>query len=330
MGSRNVVRTIAINNGKLTYEVPEGATRGHWYRNGKIIDNPDTYRFYDKSIEGYRKLGDIRFSFSNNKVTTKVAETPVDTPYWDKLYKDKETEKDRTYSLNRAQKIPFGTKYINLRTKGRMNLATVPINLLDSIAINTGRSNTNIATNLGLVGKESTFGGRSIPIENAMYKKLGKSNPEVYENIVLDPYSITTNHAYHVNKYADYWEAINNKYGYTVDPYLYEQGKERLNAEKHLIKLENAAKDAYINNRIKDNTPHYSDNFLADSFARYAANPTAYNPGQANYVQMVDNLANEVFNEPQVQAWWNKEGKDYYEKGLKERRRLENAGKKSK
>ena len=326
MGSRNVVRTIAINNGKLTYEVPEGATRGAWYRNGKKINNPDDYRFYDNSIGAYRRLGDIRYKFTykgnKEEAELETAETPVDMPYWNKIWTDSHDERVKSLERNKQQRIPFGDRYITLRTKGRMNLATIPINMLDSIAINTGRSNTDIATNLGLVGKESTFGGRSIPLENAFYKKRGEVNPAVYKDIIYDPYDLTTNHAYHVNKYADYEAAISKKYN------TYKEN--RLDADKQLAAIEQEAKDAYINNRFKDNTPHYSDNFLADSFARYAANPAAYNPGQDNYVPMVNNIANEVFNEAQIKKWWNEEGKGYYEKGLKERRRLESAGKKSK
>ena len=39
---------------------------------------------------------------------------------------------------------------------------------------------------------------------------------------------------------------------------------------------------------------------MADAFARYADDPNNYNPGQRNYVQMVTNIANEVWSNHQI------------------------------
>ena len=39
--------------------------------------------------------------------------------------------------------------------------------------------------------------------------------------------------------------------------------------------------------------------------------------GQGNYVQMVSNIANEVWSNSQIQNWWNTKGIKYYNKGLK-------------
>ena len=71
-----------------------------------------------------------------------------------------------------------------------MNLADVPVNMLDSIARNTGRSKTNIKTNLGLVGKESTFGGYSKVLGNA------------WDSYPINPYLLVNNHAYYINPEA--------------------------------------------------------------------------------------------------------------------------------
>ena len=56
---------------------------------------------------------------------------------------------------------------------------------------------------------------------------------------------------------------------------------------------------------------------LANAFVRYADNPYNYNSEQENYVQMVSNITNEVWSNPQIQNWWNTEGIKYYNKGLK-------------
>lgn len=318
MKNRKIIKRIAINNGYLSYEIDNDNHKGYWYRNGKKIKNPNSYRVYDKSVGGYRRLGDVKYKsvYINNKeeLIPETVETPIDMPYWNKLLNDASEESNKLDKNIKAQSFKFGDKSITLKTKGRMNLATIPINMLDSIAINTGRSNTNIVTNLGLVGKESTFGGISIPIEKKYHKSRGESTNIDYKDWIFNPYDLTTNHAYFVNKYRDYYRQIDKNH----ETYL----SSRLERDKRLVSIEKQAKEAYINNRIKDKTPHYHQNLLADSFIRYAVNPIKYNPGQGNYVQMVNNIGTEVWNEPQIQSWWNTEGQHYYNKGLAERKTL--------
>ena len=77
-------------------------------------------------------------------------------------------------------------------------------------------------------------------------------------------------------------------------------------------------KYAYNHNGIKSNTKQYHNNILADAFARYDDKHTKYNPGQKNYVQMVTNIGNEVWSDPQIRKWWDEEGFKYYKKGLNE------------
>ena len=168
-----------------------------------------------------------------------------------------------------------------------MNLADVPVNMLDSIARNTGRSRTNIKTNLGLVGKESTFGGYSKVLGNAW-----KSYP-------INPITLVNNFSYYVTPEEDYLQAVYKNVNIVGD-------------------VEKKAKYAYERGLIKQRTKQYHDNILADAFARYADNPSKYNPGQSNYVKMVTNIGNEVWSDPQIQNWWKTSGRNQYNKGLKE------------
>lgn len=217
------------------------------------------------------------------------------TPYIDKLQKQRQDVLHQRMYNNESQRFLPSQNTITLRTKGNMNLADVPVNMLDSITINTGRSKTNIKTNLGLVGKESTFGGYS--------KALGfPLNPNIY----IDPYTLVNNHSYSIAPEDDYFSAIFkflSKNNFSDQAYI--------DAEKNI-------EYAYKHNLIKPRTKHYHDNILADAFARYADNPKKYNPGQGNYVQMVTNIGNEVWSDPQIQNWWNTQGIKYYNKGLKE------------
>lgn len=253
-----------------------------WYYNGKQLtrEQVSKYRFYDSKKKSNMKLmpnGDIE----------------VDTPYLNKLFASahqKELDKDMA---SRKQSMYPSKKIITLKTKGNMNLADIPTNMLDSIAINTGRSKTNIKTNLGLVGKESTFGGHS--------KALG--NPWNKEDII-DPYFLVNNHAYFVSPEQDYLMAINKKI--------------RQSDDQSKIDAENNVRYAYKHGLIKSKTKQYHSNILADAFSRYANNPSRYNPGQGNYVSMVTRIGNEVWNDPQIVQWWDTEGKHYYNKGLNE------------
>ena len=261
---------------KLTYK------DGKWYRNGVEISDLNNYKFYDTKSKSYMKL------------TNYGTVTPY-TPYLDKLHNQTSEELAKKDSLRLKQSFIPSNKIITLKTKGRMNLTDVPVNMLDSIAINTGRSNTDIKTNLGLVGKESTFLGYS--------KALGNPLP----NTKVNPDHMVYNHAYYNTPARDYKAAIYKKIG------------RNFYSDQSYIDAEKNVKYAYEHGLIKPQTKQYHDNMLADAFARYADNPSKYNPGQGNYVKMVTNIGNEVWDDPQIQNWWNTEGIKHYNKGLKER-----------
>lgn len=262
---------IKLNNNNVLKYI-----NGKWYRNNQIFTPYvlSRYKFFDKKTNQYMQLQE------NN---------PNPTPYTPNLNKLKQdSNKKRTYT-----KFLPSQKVITLKTKGKMNLADIPVNLLDSIAINTGRSNTNIKNNLGLIGKESTFGGKS--------KALG--NPVNFKEYI-SPYKLTNNHSFFVNPEKDYYGEVARRFN--------------LNTNDGLNKAEENVKYAYNHNGIKSNTKQYHNNILADAFARYADNPKKYNPGQSNYTQMVTNIGNEVWNDPQIQNWWNTSGRQQYNIGLKE------------
>lgn len=76
-----------------------------------------------------------------------------------------------------------------------------------------------------------------------------------------------------------------------------QEGKDPITA---VIDAEKDAEYAYKHNNIKERTKHYHDNIMADAFVKYADNPNKYNLGQGNYIQMVTNIGNEVWNDPQI------------------------------
>lgn len=276
--SQNGSKINLNNNSILEYK------DGKWYKDGKHFTNYGLkkYKFYDAKKKSYMQLNKDGYA------------EPY-TPYLDKLSEQVTRNESKRNTIDSEQSFNPSNKIITLKTKGMMNLADVPINMLDSIARNTGRSRTNIKTNLGLVGKESTFGERS--------KALGYPWSRLS---FIFPYELVNNHAYFTSPENDYMGAINKK---IWDNNL--SSEAIINAEKNV-------KYAYKHGLIKPKTKHYHDNILADAFARYADDPKNYNSGQSNYVKMVTNIGNEVWSDPQIQNWWNTSGKQQYNIGLKE------------
>lgn len=284
------IKSIKFTNGsKLEYK-DIGNGYG-WYRDNKLVED-ENYKFYDPKVKRYRRP-EYRFS----EVEEGVPITPIYMEQLNKLKEIADKEQEEIKDKGFANIIPSKER-INLRTKGNMNLATVPINMLDSIAINSGRSGTNIKTNLGLVGKESTF------YQGA--ELLGKPVRN------FDNHNLINNHAYYNRPYSDYYKVLYNKLYNDFDTAFDDSLR---------IAIEDDIKHQLDNGGPKATTKIYNeDNAMADGFARYADNPSKYNPGQENYIQMVNNIANEVWSEPQIQKWWEEKGKYYYEKGKKERK----------
>ena len=263
------MRRIKLTNNSLLEH-----KNGKWYKNGKPFTDYELkkYKYYDQQKKTYMQL-------------TPFGTIPY-TPYLNKLNKEDSNKRNKRETFTDKQSF-LPKKIITLKTKGKMNLADVPVNMLDSIARNTGRSRTNIKTNLGLVGKESTFGGYSKVLGNA------------WKNYPINPNTLVNNFAYYVTPEEDYLQAVYKNVDTVGD-------------------IEKKAKYAYERGLIKQRTKQYHNNILADAFARYADNPNGYNPGQSNYVKMVTNIGNEVWSDPQVQNWWKTSGRNQYNKGLKE------------
>lgn len=264
---------IKLNNGVLEYK------DGNWYRNGKVITDIHKYRYYDANKKSWMGLN---------------PEGKVEKYSYLKSLEREAYLADKSRKEKAGKRVPISNDTISLRTEGKMNLVDIPVNMLDSIAINTGRSNTNIEDNLGLVGKEYTFGSHS--------KALGNPWPK---NGAFGSYQLTNNHNYFLTPEGEYLKAA-----------------KRLEKRQGTEAAEADVKHAYKHGLIERNaTPHYHDNIMADAFARYAANPQKYNPGQSNYVQMVTNIGDEVWGNYKIQDWWKTQGEEFYNKGLSERKK---------
>lgn len=291
------VKTIKTNNGVLEGKSDDRSNM-YWFKDGKYITPSvmKNYRYYDPKLKGYRRLGDrATMKVAEGMIDFKGVRNPVYTPALDHLLSEQEKKDIVRNQSENNQKIPLNDQdWITLRTKGRMNLTDIPMNLLDSIAVNAGRSGTDFWTDAAVIGKESTFGGYS--------KYLG--NPYNPTDSSLYPHYLTNNHAYFETPESDYREASFKKYDHSN--------------EAELLKAEEDAKYAIEHGLVREQTPHYSQYFLADAFKRYQTAPTQYNPGQKNYVPMVNDIRQELQGEKQLQQYWNTKGKQEYARGQQE------------
>lgn len=186
-----------------------------------------------------------------------------------------------------------------------LNLMDVPYNVLDTIAINSGRSRTNPWTNFGLTTKESTF-GRNSPLLHQDHSEFNYTPEELVNDHAYWEYANDYYKPFQTRKYA----RLNQMIG--KHPSFYN------NKILPVVAEDQQYRDDITNGRTNVYTPLYSDNMFQDAFLRYQARPNHYNYNQRNYQQMVNYYADFLKKYPGMQDWWNKEGKSYYEKGLKE------------
>lgn len=263
---RKVVRTINLNNGKITVE-QDADGDVYFFRNGKYM--PDNvvanYKYFDNKTKTYRKL--------SNDANSKIPYTKPHVPYIDMLMKDKEAA-FRSSEANGLRIVP-NRNIITLRTKGRMNLADIPTNELDSIFVSAGRAGIDPKTALGLVGKEDTFGGHSKLLGKPWFDSSGKP-----DTLLLG--SLVNNHTgSDVSKYGDYTRNLIIKHAKEGKPERTYEEILRDIPEEELVRMNNEVQWEY-NHGLLDkykNQVHDENDLLADAFKRYQVNPKLYNYG---------------------------------------------------
>lgn len=265
---------------KLTHK------NGKWYRNGVEIKNPRTYTFIDTNT-GKKVMGLHNWN--------------PPTPYIDMVKEDLQHRKKRYKENMDAVTPPFPVRdsYGNYLPQ----VSNVPANMLDTIAINTGRSRTNIADNLGLALHEAGW----------------------LNDVIRAPYMVRKQSLVPTD-FTDYPEDAYLRQLESNFDYSYGDGMDKFAAEQQ-------AKEDYRSGnywKFIDKHPRatYHPNFLVDNYIRWANVPDDYDPiNPFNTIdvdftpakQEVRAVGEEFLGRPEVQEWWNNEGVKYYNKGLKER-----------
>lgn len=125
-------------------------------------------------------------------------------------------------------------------------------------------------------------------------KRYAKDNGKKYKNVI-----------YHDNGLIDRTEDEIVSFWHNPDPYSssisYSNKKAKSLQEltNMLIKGE-AYADTQAKNILLQTKPMST---LEAAFRHYKSNPSGYNPGQSNYVQLVKQKGAELMSSPEIQSW---------------------------
>nr|DAT99961.1 MAG TPA: hypothetical protein [Crassvirales sp.] len=178
--------------------------------------------------------------------------------------------------------IPYiKNKAVTLNKAGRATGARVSTNQLDSIAKYANRAGLSIPTAFGLVMKESTFNNPTVHGTQFIQNKNDGSTSGSWIN--------NGNWSYMRNPYDEALRVtLRNKKNKTKK----DINNQLVNGEKYADKLAEKLK---------------AQNFITgieDGFRKYKTNPYGYNPGQKDYVPLVNQNARDIMNSPQIQQWY--------------------------
>lgn len=210
--------------------------------------------------------------------------------------------------------IPFiPEKKITLTNAGLATGAVLSTNLLDSIAVNAERAGLPIKTAIGLATKESTLNNPTYDIRSrakiAKFERseLKKAKRLGFEENIKPKQNIDN---------GDTPEGLLISYNPDDNPYQgavnYIFNKAKTWEDNIRMMKEN---EAYADRVAARNESSPSKSYLQAGFEAYKKNPQGYNPGQSNYVQLVQKRADEVWGSPEIQNWYKKYNKRSLEDG---------------
>lgn len=255
-------------------ELRKKAKFGNWFTS--LLNNNTTPR---KTVHFYKS--------KSGKVFKTIREATRDNYNYNNNPSYRISIKSEKYNRFLSSKpditIPYiKSKAVTLNKAGKATGARVSTNQLDSIAKYANRAGLSIPTALGLVMKETTFNNLT-PYDRQIIQN---------ENIESMPsWSWVNNHhwSYWRNPYR---EAIEAALRNTKNKTSKDINNQLANGEKYADKL---AKDLKTQPFITS---------IEDGFRKYKTNPYNYNPGQKNYVQLVNQNSRDIMNSPQIQQWY--------------------------
>ena len=272
------------------------------------------------------KFGDWFTSLFNNNTATAPKKTVhfyksksgrVFKNYNEALYDNKLWNNDVVYRYNikgdlyhkkyglREHNIPFQKQNaITLRNAGRASGAVISPNQLDSIAKYANRAGLSIPTAFGMVMKESTFNNPTDTKSAAKLFGLKKGTRE-YNKWITGQHFQGNGSRLDKGNARDF---INFNKDDSLNPYWQD-----MRYVKNQTRDMNKAREMLINGeRNADRKAKYAPkltkgkklNVMEAAFKDYKTNPYGYNPGQKDYVKLINQNAKDIMNSPQIQQWY--------------------------
>lgn len=216
--------------------------------------------------------------------------------------------KSRTLPTYKQYEIPFiQDKAVTLTNAGYATGANLSTNLLDTLAEHAVKNEVPVKTAIGLGTKESTLGN---PTDDGTFHTL------FADKTLRDEFKRMYNE-YGTEQHINLGYAVSPKelinMHFSPDPYLdalewaYKKGETKKQV-RQMLKNGEAYADRQAKKLIESG--EFNKNILDAGFQKFKEDPKGYNPGQKNYVELVDRRANEIWNSPEIQQWY-KQSKYY-------------------
>lgn len=258
----------------------------YWNNFIKNLTKKDTIKLYEHNLNTpYSPLDE-------NKLVIYLSKYPYTNRYtrdeYSKYLKDYTDPEIRVFhknsEVNRANKvrnslIPFiEDKAITLTNAGRATGAILSTNMLDSIADAAYSMNLPVYKGLGLAVKESTFGNPTFYTKQNINKE--------HKPYIMD--GLLSNWRYRDNPYLELLLTANRKTDAMVHNNYLKGIKVDNDTQKRFKDSILVSGERYADRKAKEYLAQPTMNVLQHAFKLYKETPYNYNPGQANYVQMVE------------------------------------------
>lgn len=261
---------------------------GEGYFDGRRNVFPRSKKIYGgKDDNGRNSKKTVHFYKSKSgRVFKTIKEVAQDNYNYNNNVGYRITTKENNYNKSLTKKdinIPFiKSKAITLSNAGRATGAKLSTNQLDSIAKYANRAGLSIPKAFGLVMKESTFNNPTVGHVQFIQNENTQNNES-------NRWINNNNWTYKRNPYTEAIDAANkNEKNKTIKDW----DNQVINGEKYADKLAKKLKAQPFTVGIED------------GFRKYKTNPYKYNPGQKNYVQLVNQNARNIMNSPQIRQWY--------------------------
>lgn len=252
-------------------------------------------------------------------------------PYASSLITRNRIDDNKKYENDKKLRIPADyNKMITLSKAGKSTGITVTKNMLDSLAYRGGRAQADTVRVLGVPAQETGLGKfegttymtpRQIIQDDEYYKLDRSENPSYFiREGGVNPTELMNNHYYYASS-ADQ-EALGAIFRKTGAGHDTSNGNVMANIGYNEItpEVEEEAKKTWrytTNKRAKENLDVHP---LEQA---YELDKTGnYNLGISNHNALVQKRGEELWNSPEIQQWWKESGKQWYNKGKAETKKL--------